>query len=70
MSIQAILNVMHQHLMYRKFPYHSVSVIHRSQDLGFHVYFMESVREMITEEIKNYMGYLDFTYSFVKENKN
>ena len=45
--IQDELSLMHSHLMYLKFPYHSVAVIHRSQDLGFHVFFMESVRSKV-----------------------
>jgi hypothetical protein len=56
--------------MYLKFPYHSVSVIYRSQDLGLHVIFMEEVKEMITDDLINYLKASQFTYSFVKSNKN
>jgi hypothetical protein len=52
--------------MYKKFPYHSVSVIHRHQDLGFHVMFMDSVRNMVTDEIKEKLKRDEFTWSFVK----
>ena len=51
--------------MYNKFPYHSVSVIHRHQDLGLHVIFMESVKYMVTDEIKGYLKANKFTYSYV-----
>lgn len=56
---------MHSYLMYSKFPYHSVSVIHRHQDLGFHVIFMGSVKEMVTDEIKDYIKAMDFTFSYL-----
>ena len=64
------LEVMHSYLMYKKFPYHSVSVIHRDQDLGFHCIFMENVRELVNEEIKNKMNQLGFTHSFVNPKSN
>ena len=64
MDIQSELKSMHSHLMYKKFPYHSVSVIHRPQDLGFHVIFMGSVKEMVTDEIKDYIKATGFTFSF------
>jgi len=65
MNIQQELNSMHKHLMYKKFPYHSVSVIHRPQDLGFHVIFMESVKDMVTDEIKGYIEAYGFTFAYV-----
>ena len=65
MSIQSQLESMHSYLMYKKFPYHSVSVIHRHQDLGLHVIFMDNVKEMVTDEIKDYMKAMGFTFSFV-----
>lgn len=66
MNIYQQLNTMHSYLMYKKFPYHSVSVIHRHQDLGFHVIFMESVKELVTEKIKDYIKSNDFTVSFCR----
>lgn len=68
MNIQAELQSMHDYLMYKKFPYHSVSVIYRNQDLGFHVFFMENVKEMVTEEIKDRLDSFGFTFSFVPNN--
>jgi len=65
MSITQQLTTVHGYLMYNKFPYHSVSVIHRGQDLGFHVIFTEKVREMITDKIKDYLKSQEFTFSFV-----
>lgn len=59
------LETMHNYLMYNKFPYHSVSVIHRHQDLGFKVLFMESVKEMVTDKIKDYIKAMGFTFSYV-----
>jgi hypothetical protein len=66
MNIYENLSYCHQFLMYKKFPYHSVSVIHRHQDLGFHVMFMDSVRNMVTDEIKEKLKRDEFTWSFVK----
>ena len=65
MNIQSELKSMHNYLMYNKFPYHSVSVVHRHQDMGFRVIFMESVREMVTDEIKDYIKAMGFTVSYV-----
>lgn len=65
MNIYENLHYCHQFLMYRKFPYHSVSVIHRHQDLGFHVIFMDSVRNMVTDEIKRKLSISGFGWSFV-----
>jgi len=67
MSEQEILSDMHRYLLYKKFPYHSVSVIFRGNDLGFHVYFMENVKEMVTEQIKGHIKSNGFTYSFVNK---
>lgn len=53
--------------MYKKFPYHSVSVIHRHQDLGFHVIFASNVREMVTEEIISRLKSMGFAYSINKD---
>lgn len=66
MNIQEQLNSMHKHLMYNKFPYHSVSVVYWEQNLEFHVLFMDEVRELVTDEIKGYIKACGFTYSFVK----
>lgn len=59
------LESMHRYLMYKEFPYHSVSVIHRAQDLGLHVIFMEGVKDMVTDEIKGHIKSMGFTFSFV-----
>lgn len=40
--------------MYKRFPYHSVSVIHRHQDFGLPATFMEGVKDLVTDEIKGY----------------
>lgn len=61
------LRFIHESLMYRGFPYHSVSVIYRQQDLGLHVFFMESVKDKVTEEVKTMLEIWGFNYSFVKE---
>jgi len=68
MNVQSELHTMHSYLMYKKFPYHSVSVIHRPNDLGLHVMFMESVKDLVTDEVKQRIKSTDFTYSFVKNN--
>ena len=65
MNIHSQLKSMHDYLMYKKFQYHSVSVVHRHQDMGFHVIFMESVKEMVTNEIKDYIKAMGFTFSYV-----
>jgi site-specific DNA-cytosine methylase len=67
-QVQPKLKSMGDYLMYKKFPYHSVSVIYRNQDLGFHVFFMENVKEMVTEEIKDRLDSFGFTFSFVPNN--
>jgi hypothetical protein len=63
--IKQTLDICHSFLMYKKFPYHSVSVIHRQQDLGFHVIFTKKVRDMVSTEIKDRLKSMEFTYSFV-----
>lgn len=65
MNPQEKLQSMHDYLMYKKFPYHSVSVIYRSQDVGFHVYFMENVKKQVTDEIVTTIKNAGFNYSFV-----
>lgn len=67
MNIQHELEAMHRYLMYNKFPYHSVSVIHRHQDVGFHVIFMESVKPLVTEKISDYIKAMGFGISYVTE---
>jgi hypothetical protein len=62
---QQRLETLHRYLMYNKFPYHSVSVVHRHQDLGFHVIFMDSVKYMVTDKIKGYLKANEFTYSYI-----
>lgn len=69
-NIHAELTSMHHYLMRHKFPYHSVSVIYRQQDLGLHVIFLESVKNLITEEIKNNMKICGFTWTFVNDEKS
>lgn len=64
--IQNTLNICHEYLMKMGFPYHSVSVIHRHQDLGFHVMFMDSVEEKITDNVKRVLKDSGFTYSIIK----
>ena len=66
MTIQNTLNVCHGYLMKQGFSYHSVSVIHRSQDLGFHVIFSNEVKTKITPQIKRALKNLEFTYSIVQ----
>jgi len=65
MNIYRDLNVMHDYLMGKGFPYSSVSVIHRHQDLGFHVFIMECEKERVTEDVKDVMRLNNFTHSFV-----
>jgi hypothetical protein len=65
LKVQYKLQQIHGHLMYKKFSYHSVSVIYRGQELGFHVIFMKSVKEMVTDEIKGYLKAYGFSYSFI-----
>jgi hypothetical protein len=68
MNIQAELQSMHDYLMHKKFPYHSACVMYRNQDLGFHVFFMKDVKEMVTKEIKDRLDSFGFTFSFVPNN--
>ena len=65
MNINTELNYMHSYLMFKKFPYHSVSVIHRHQDLGFHVIFTKDVKEKVTNEVKSYLNSQGFNFSFI-----
>jgi hypothetical protein len=67
-DIDSRLRQIHYSLMYHKFPYHSVSVIHRWQDLGFHCILLESVKDKVTKEIEDAMTRNEFTWSFVKPN--
>ncbi len=74
-TIHNILKCCHDFLMQKGIPYSSVSVIHRSQDLGFHCIFMEDVRDMVGASIRKYLDEelpppfqnQKFTYSFVKK---
>ena len=69
-EIMSSLSHVHKHLMYLGFTYRSVSVIHRFQDLQYHVMFMESVKNKITEELEGYLKANDFTYSIVNKIEN
>lgn len=64
-GVRGRLNHIHWNLMHLKFPYHSVSVIYRGQDLGLHVIFTEDVRRMVTDEVKYFLSANDFSYSFI-----
>lgn len=66
LGIQNRLNEMHSFLMKKGIPYKSVSVIHRHQDLGFHVIFSNDVRELVTPEIKDGIKNREFTYHINK----
>lgn len=66
MNTQTALFLCHDYLMRMKFPYHSVSVIHRDQDLGFHVIFSNDVRDMVTDNVIKELTNLEFTYSINK----
>jgi hypothetical protein len=35
--------------------------------MGFHVIFMESVNEMVTDEIKDYIKAMGFTFSYIAD---
>lgn len=63
MNIQNTLNVCHGFLMRQGFPFSSVSVIYRSQDLGFHVIFDSSVKDKVTPLVKKALSNLEFTYT-------
>lgn len=67
MNITNPLFVCHDYLMRMKFPYHSVSVIHRPQDLGFHVIFSNNVRDMVTDDVIKALTNLEFKYSINKQ---
>lgn len=62
-EMQEVLNNMHQYLMDKGFPYHSVSVIYRPQDLGYHCIFSYIVEDKIDKEIKDYLSSEKFTFS-------
>jgi hypothetical protein len=69
LTIQGKLQHIHSALMWARFPYHSVSVIHRWQDVGLHVYIMESQRERLEEnrQLRSEMKAFGFSWSFVRE---
>lgn len=68
MDIQNKLKLTHSYLMRKGFPYNKISVIHRHQDLGFHVIFNASVKEMVTDEVKDILKDNGFGFSFVSTN--
>lgn len=57
----------HTYLMKAGFPYHSVSIIHRHQELGLHCFFSNDVREKITNEVRQYIKDRNAGYS-INEN--
>ena len=59
------LYTVHSTLMYLGFPYHSVSVIHRNQDLGYHVIFSKEVIDKVSDDVKSFLKLNEFTFSFV-----
>ena len=63
MNIQSTLNVCHGFLMKQGFPYHSVSVIYRQQDLGYNVIFANDVKDKVNDHIKRALKNLEFSYS-------
>jgi len=68
LGIQPTLHLMHSTLMRYKFPYNSVSVVHRNQDWGFRVIFDEAVKDKVNENVISNMEILGFSHSFVKCN--
>ena len=68
-STQQQMNTVHKYLMNLGFPYHSVSVIYRPNDLGLHVIFMESVRDQVTEAVKEFIKLNGFGHTFTKEHE-
>jgi len=57
----------HKYLMKRGFPYHSVSVVYRRLDLGYHVIFMEDQREFVDGDVLKQLKFENFSHSFIKE---
>lgn len=53
----------HAFLMKAGFPYHSVSVIYRHQELGLHCFFSADVKDKVTNEVREYIQRLKCTYS-------
>jgi hypothetical protein len=69
-NVQHELEAMHSYLMYKKFPYHSVSVIFRWQDIGLHLYIMDYVKHLVTDEIKDYIKCMGFGITYVESQTN
>lgn len=57
------MKYLHEYLMKVGFPYHSVSVIYRHQDIGLHCFFSHDVKDKVTDEVKEYIKRLNATYS-------
>ena len=65
MDIDYQLKRVHSYLMSEGFPYHSVSVIYRGDDLGLHALFISEVKDKVTEVIRGRLKAYGFGYSFV-----
>lgn len=55
---------MHSTLMYHNIPYSQCTVLFRHQDLDYHIFFDEKVKQLITEELKSIMKINKFKWSF------
>ena len=68
MTVRRRMEEIHLALMKAGFPYHSVSVTYRPQDLGLHIFMDESVKEMFkgNERLMIQAKAYGFSWSFVK----
>lgn len=66
-NVDSNLHNMHHFLMKNGFPYKSVSVIYRGQDLGYHIFISKEFEHLITDEIKSNIELSYFNYSVNKE---
>lgn len=61
-KIQLILDDMHHYLMYKGFPYRSVSVVYNPGVLGLCCHFSHDVKDKVTQEVINAMKREQFEY--------
>lgn len=66
-EVQEQMQALHEHLMLSGFPYNSVTVIYRPNDLGLHCFFSKKVEDKITDEIKDAIKHCKATYSVNKQ---
>ena len=61
------LDLIHSYLMHKGFPYHSVSVVYRPNEIGYHVFIMSGVKELITDDISLCLSHEGFNITIVQD---